>query len=46
MYEGWEVDADVKAQDAQEGYDAMTQALAEDEQWAQYLHESFHGREY
>lgn len=46
MYEGWEADADRKAEDFKEGWDAVQSALAEDEQYAQYLFESFHGREY
>lgn len=46
MYEGWEVDADRRAEDARAGWEAVQEALAEDEAYAQYLYESFHGAEY
>lgn len=46
MYEGWEDDADRKADDSQEGWDLMTQMIMEDEEWARVQFEAFHGREY
>ncbi len=44
-YEGWEADADVKAEDFKEGYEQMTALLAEDEAWAIASHQAFHGSE-
>lgn len=46
MYDNWEAVEDQKAADMQEGWDAMQAALAEDEAYAQFLFESFHGSEY
>lgn len=46
MYEGWQEDADRHADDAQAGWEAMQEALQEDEAWAQKLFQDFHGREY
>lgn len=46
MYEGWETDADLTADDMREGWEYMQQLLSEDEAWAAYLHSQFHGREF
>lgn len=37
MYDNWERDADAKAADAKDGWDAMVAQLSEDESWAQYI---------
>lgn len=39
-------DVEQQREDFQAGWEALQSALAEDEQFAQHLFESFHGREY
>lgn len=41
LYEDWLTEAD----EFQDGYDALTAQLAEDEQWAKFMFEAFHGSE-
>lgn len=39
------VSLDEKADDFQEGWEALQDALASDEEWAQYLFEAYHGQD-
>lgn len=42
----WDVDAIQRAEDIRYGWEALQDQLKDDENYARYLFESFHGREY
>lgn len=44
--EHWDSEAIQRAEDMREGWEFVKDQLIQDEEYARYLFESFHGREY